>query len=194
MSEYPELDRLVSGIRQRDNAAFAELYRLVAGSLATFANSMIRDRTTAEDAVQQAFLELARSAHTITGDGRTLRAWLFRSVRYTCLDEIRRRTRRPETPYASIPDTATIDEPDTVGWDPAIERALQQLSDRDRTLIVLRHVVGLSGQEIADVMELKRPAAYAATSRAEHHFKTALADVESAVPPAFQPLHTRKPS
>lgn len=187
MSEYPELDRLVRGIRQRDNSAFAELHRLVAGSLATFANSMVRDRHTSEDIVQQAFLELARAAHTIDGDGRTLRAWLFRAVRFGCLDEIRRRGRRPEVPTDALPDrigTGGVE----VEWDPDIAAALGSLTEKQRNLIILKHVIGLSGRDLAAVMEISRGAAYAATERAERALKRALGAVESAAGPAFQPL------
>lgn len=187
MSEYPQLDRLVGGIQQRDNSAFADLHRLVAGSLATFANSMVHDRHTAEDIVQQAFLELAGAAHTIDGDGRTLRAWLFRAVRFGCLDEIRRRKRRPEVPTDILPERA-INADIEVGWDPDMAEALSSLTERQRNLIVLKHVVGLSGKELADVMDTSRAAAYAATERAERSLKRALGAVESRGPASFQPL------
>ncbi len=179
MSEYPELDELVEGERRRDNGAFAALHRMTADALASFAFSMLRDRKAAEDAVQQAFLELVRAAATIKGDGRSLRAWLFRSVRFTCLDEIRRRERHPESPSDSIPDTPHTAEEDLVGIDPDLEAALSQLTERQRTLIALRHVVGLSGAELASVMEMSRPAAYAATSRAEKRLRKLLLGVES---------------
>lgn len=179
MSEYPELDDLVEGVRRRDNAAFAELHRITADGLASFAFSMLRDRRAAEDAVQQAFLELVRAAATIKGDGRSLRAWLFRSVRFTCLDEIRRRERHPESPSDSIPDKPHPAEEDLGGLDPDLDEALSRLSERQRTLIVLRHVVGLSGSELAGVMEMSRPAAYAATTRAEKRLRKLLLGIES---------------
>jgi len=180
VNEYPELDVLVDEIRRRSDAAFADLYRLTANHLASFAFSMLRDRRLAEDAVQQAFLELVRSAPTIKGDGRSLRAWLFRSVRFTCLDEIRRKSRHPESLTATTPDIvvspAGIEIPEI---DPELERALDQLTNRQRTLIALRHVVGLSGEEVATVMEMSRPAAYAATARAEKRLRNLLLAVES---------------
>lgn len=181
MSEYPDLDELVEGVRRRDNVAFSALHRITADALASFAFSMLRDRRAAEDAVQQAFLELVRAAATIKGDGRSLRAWLFRSVRFTCLDEIRRRERHPESPSDSLPDTPDTDEEDLAALDPELEAALSQLSERQRTLIALRHVVGLSGEEVASVMEMSRPAAYAATSRAEKRLRKLLSAVESQV-------------
>ncbi|MCL1592748.1 MAG: sigma-70 family RNA polymerase sigma factor [Actinomycetia bacterium] len=180
MSEYPELDRLVDGIRRRSDDAFTDVYTLTSGGLASFAYSMLRDRRLAEDAVQQAFLELVRSAHTIKGDGRSLRAWLFKSVRFNCLDEIRRRSRRPESLMAEAPDSSVVaDELELTEIDPVLERALAELTERQRTLIALRHVVGLSGAEVATVMEMTRPAAYAATERAERRLRKLIEGVES---------------
>ncbi|MFV2000503.1 MAG: RNA polymerase sigma factor [Acidimicrobiia bacterium] len=180
MNEYPELDVLVDEIRQQSDAAFADLYRLTANHLASFAFSMLRDRRLAEDAVQQAFLELVRAAPTIKGDGRSLRAWLFRSVRFTCLDEIRRRSRHPESLTATTPDIVVSPAGVEISEiDPELERALDQLTNRQRTLIALRYVVGLSGEEVANVMEMSRPAAYAATARAEKRLRNLLLAVES---------------
>ena len=195
MSESLKLDELVVGIRGRSEAAFSDVYGLLADSLASFAFSMLRDRHAAEDAVQQAFLELARAAGTIKGDGRSLRAWLFHSVRFTCLDEIRRRGRRPETPTASLPES--VDAAATVGvpeLDPQLESALAQLTERQRSLLSLRHVVGLSGAETARVMEISRPAAYAAIARAERRLRNLLEGVESMSDVASQSLRKTEKS
>lgn len=188
VSEYPRLDDLVAGVRSRSDAAFADVYRLTGDPLASFAYSMLRDRQAAEDAVQQAFLELVRAAPSIKGDGRSLRAWLFRSVRFTCLDEIRRRGRRPETPTASMPESVdAYAEVQTPGLDPDLENALSQLTERQRSLLALRHVVGLSGSETAEIMGMSRAAAYAATARAEKQLRKLLESVESVRPVASHP-------
>lgn len=186
MSEYPTLDGLVEGIRQRSDSAFQELYDLTASGLYSYALAMLRERRSAEDAVQQAFLELTRAAATFTGDGRSLRAWLYKSVRFTCLDELRRRSRRPEYPSDHLPDaedpTSAIVVP---ALEPALEAALAELTEKERSLIVLKHVVGLSGAEIADAIGVRRGAAYAATRRAERRLQT-LMDVELRRPAASQ--------
>ena len=106
MSDYPELDAIMDGIRARDEAAFAVAYEHTASPLASFANGFVHDRGFAEDAVQQAFLELVKASPSLQGDGRSLRAWLFRSVRFTCLDELRRRNRRPEALTAWVAESA----------------------------------------------------------------------------------------
>ena len=167
-NEPHPLDEWVPGIREGSDAAFRAVYELTADDLASFANGMLRDRTEAEDIVQQAFLELVRSAPRFRGSGESLRVWLFKSVRFRCLDEVKRAGRRKEHPAARVPERAgrQTDPLDAV-LDPALERAMEALSARQRTLVVLRHVVGMSGDEIASVMRTTRAAAYAALSRAE---------------------------
>lgn len=179
------LDELVDGIRDRSEEAFSAVYALTADGLASYAYGMLRDRLAAEDAVQQAFLELTRAASSLKGGGRSLRAWLYRSVRFTCLDELRRRGRRPEVVTDSLPDPGYTDELHLP--DPVLQNALRELSERQRSLVVLRHVVGLSADEVANVMETNRTAVYAATARAERRLRRLLETVESEEHPASVP-------
>lgn len=157
------LDELVTGITSQDEAAFHQLYDLLADPLASFAYGMLNDRGAAEDAVQQAFLELAQAASTFEGDGRSLRAWLYKSVRFTCLDEYRRRSRRPEDPTEELPEQVT----QPISDHPELEVAVKALPPRQQLLLSLRHVEGLSGEEIAEVTDSTRTAVYAALKRAE---------------------------
>jgi RNA polymerase sigma-70 factor (ECF subfamily) len=176
VSEYPELDGIMDGIRARDEGAFAVAYRQTADPLASFANGIVHDRGFAEDAVQQAFLELVKASPSIEGDGRSLRAWLFRSVRFSCLDELRRRSRRPEALTDRPPEPRVSPESELDAADPALISALQQLSERQRSLLALKHIVGLGGNEIAEVIGGNRAAIYAATARAERHLRKLLSD------------------
>ncbi|MDH4116004.1 MAG: RNA polymerase sigma factor [Acidimicrobiia bacterium] len=173
MIEATELDRWTDGIRRRSNDAFTAVYDMLATDLVSYAFGMLRDRRSAEDAVQQAFLELTRSAHRFRGDGRSLRAWLFRATRYSCLDEIRRRKRHPEIPTDQLPEKM-IHPADPDGIDPRLESALLTLNNRQRELVMLRHVVGLSGAEIAAIFKRSRPAVYAALDRAETRLRSEL--------------------
>jgi RNA polymerase sigma-70 factor (ECF subfamily) len=137
---------------------------------------MLSDRKTAEDVVQQAFVELVKSAHKIKGDGRALRAWLYKSVRFGCLDEYRRRLRRPEIPHEVLPDSHVLSDPLADHLDPVLEIALNALSKRHRTVVLLRHVVGLTPEEIATVIGSTRRATYAVLSRAESRLRALLDD------------------
>lgn len=179
-----DLDALVAGVVQRDNQAFTQLYDLLADSLGAFAFRLVRDRQAAEDAVQQAFIELAKAAPDFTGDGRSLQAWLYKSVRFSCLDEFRRRSRRPEVPTETLPEVPVVGS-DAGPYSSELAGAIASLSYRQQLLLDLRHVHQLSGYEIAEVLGITRPAAYAALSRAEKSLRKAFtAAVESGTPMA----------
>ena len=175
LPDVGSLDEWVDGIRQRSEASFRAVYESMANDLASFAIGFLRDRRAAEDAVQQAFLELVKAASTFEGDGRSLRAWLYRSVRFTCLDELRRRRRKPVDLGADERDHPPIlVDPTEQMLTPELEAALSELNERQRSLVLLRHVVGLSGEEIADVMEMSRTAVYAALARSEKRLRSLL--------------------
>lgn len=146
---------------------------------------MVRDRGFAEDAVQQAFLELAAHSGEVRGGGVALRAWLYRSVRFSCLDELRRRRRRPEVPTDELPDRPLGDDPP---GDPDLEAALGRLTPEQRAVILLRHVDGFDGAEIAGMLGMTRAAVYAAGARAEARLRKLLRPVESAPGPASDPV------
>ena len=173
--ELSSLDDWVEGIRHRSDTAFRVVYESMANDLASFAIGFLRDRKAAEDAVQQAFLELVKAAHTISGDGRSLRAWLSRSCRFTCRDELRIRKRNPVDLGATHDQHPSIrEDPIESELAPELEAALNRLTDRQRTLVLLRHVVDLTGEEIAEVMDMSRVAVYAALSRAEKRLRSLL--------------------
>lgn len=170
------LDEWVDGIRSGSQEAFHAVYEHLADELVSFAHGMLRDRRTAEDVVQQAFVELVRGRLGFRGDGRALRAWLYRSARFGCMDEFRRRRRHPETVIEQVPDQGIDVDPMAEMLDPRVVEALDSLTERQRSMIVLRHVVGLSPTEIAVVFDSARPAVYAALGRAERRLRILLQD------------------
>jgi len=175
LPELSPLDDWVDGIRRRSDAAFRAVYESMANDLASFAIGFLRDRKAAEDAVQQAFLELVKAAPTIEGNGRSLRAWLYRSVRFSCLDELRRRRRKPvDLGSDEQRHPPVMVDPTEHHLSSELEEALAALNDRQRSLVVLRHVVDLSPDEIADILEMSRTAVYAALSRAEQRLRSLL--------------------
>ncbi len=188
-----ELDRLVEGVVAGKNHAFHRVYDLLADRLVGFAVRRLRDRGAAEDAVQQAFLELARTSSSFRGDGASLRAWLYASVRFRCADEHRRRSRRPEQPTDRLPEAAAPEPMDR--WrSPELTSAMNALTQRQSLMLELRHVDGLSGQDIADLLDMKRPATYAALDRAEASLRKAFTEaVESSAPAASLPVRKDDP-
>lgn len=192
-STLTELDDLVVGLRSGDVRAFHRCYHLTVDLLSSLAVGMLGDRRDAEEAVQDAFVALARHAGGIRGDGRSVRAWLVRTVRNACIDRLRARGRRREQPVGDVPEQPDDGAPaDLDGPDPLLETALRQLTERQRTALLLRHVAGMSGDEIADVIGGGRDAVYALVARAERSVRRHL-ERAGAVGSAREPSSLRPP-
>lgn len=160
-----QIEALIPGLKAGKPEAYNRLYALVADRLFRGAFRLLEDRQEAEDAVQEAFLELVR-AGCPPDSGRSLEAWLHTSVRFSCADQFRRRRRKPSAPRAEVPDQADEDEY-WLGYDPDLEAALSQLTPMQRLVIQLKHVEGMDGQTIAEIAGTNRGAVYAAAARAE---------------------------
>ena len=171
------LDAWVDGIRRGSNEAYRAVYDHTASDLLSYANGMLRNRAAAEDVVQQAFLELVAAAPGFRGRGEALRVWLFKSVRFRCLDHLRRASSR-EIPTDRLPDTGITDEP-VLDIDPRLLVALDELSERQRSMVLMRHVAGMSGAEIAAVVGLNRAAVYAVVRRAERKLRESVGGEET---------------
>lgn len=110
----------------------------------------------AADATQEALLAIVRGLPRF--DGRSAFAtWVYRVATNACLDELRRRKRRP-TPVDDDVDVETrqpVDALDTtIAARVDIDAALRRLPDDFRAAVVLRDLSGLDYAEIAEVLEV----------------------------------------
>ena len=118
----------------------------------SLAYNHLGNRSDAEDAVQETFIKVHRSASTYTGDASFV-TWLFRVLINTCYDVLRKRGRRIEEisfdrfdPPAASPDVAR---------QMTLRRLLDELPERRRSVFVLFEVEGLSHKEIGEVLSIK---------------------------------------
>lgn len=172
-SDAAQIDDLLPRLRALDDDAFTALYDLMSTQLLTFTNGLLADRPTAEDVVQETFVALTRTVRKFRGDGRALLAWLYTTARRRCIDHRRRHRTTRERPVASPPETATA--PAVTDVDPAVSAALQRLTEAQRTAIVLRRVLGYSGEEVGALMGIERDAVYALCARGERALREQLA-------------------
>jgi RNA polymerase sigma-70 factor, ECF subfamily len=126
-----------------------------------YAMTLTRDRSEAEDLVQETYLRAVRAANQPAGDGN-LKAWLFVIMRNAWLNVIRHKHKgerifefeREEPPAATAIDTTS--NPHVV-YLRKLEReqvraAIEKLPDAYREIVVLRDIEGFSYQEIAAVL------------------------------------------
>ena len=115
---------------------------------------MARNDADAADACQEALMAIVRGIGKFQGTS-TFKTWSHRVASNACLDELRRRQRRP---------IAVIDEPDRISEGPdldtqiadrlTIEDALPLMVEEFRAPVVLRDVLGMDYAEIATTLDI----------------------------------------
>jgi RNA polymerase sigma-70 factor (ECF subfamily) len=156
--ETPPPDRatdadLLGRIAARDRGAFETLYRRYARPLYGLALRMLGDRGRAEDAVQEAFTSVWRSASNYRPERGPAAPWLYAVARNAIVDRARR------DPVAEVPDTPSGEpgpperaEAAFVSW--RVHRALEELPQTEREALELAYWGGLSQSEVADYLDI----------------------------------------
>ncbi|MFK4089330.1 sigma-70 family RNA polymerase sigma factor [Kribbella sp. NPDC020789] len=146
--------------------------------LRAVAYRMLGSFTEAEDAVQEAWLRLARSE---SGDIANLGGWLTTVVSRVCLDMLRRRkARREESLEDRLPDlVVSLDEvagpehevllADSVGV--ALLVVLESLTPPERLAFVLHDMFGLPFEQIAPIVDRTPATAKKLASRARRRVR-----------------------
>lgn len=176
----------VSSIRDLDFEAYRR-------ELTGFCYRMLGSSFDAEDAVQETLTRAWKAFDRFEGRS-SVRTWLYRIASNVCFDMLRAANRRarpvdlgdPSSPDAAlgeplagslwvepIADDRILSSGDPA--DQAVERdsirlafiaALQVLPPRQRAVLILREVLSLSAQEIADLLETSVPSVNSALQRA----------------------------
>ena len=114
------------------------------------------DRTLAEDLTQEVFLRVFQGLPRFSMRCK-FTTWLFQVTKNRVLDELRARERRPLAPVAleDAPPLEALDMPvERVEAIDALWRAIESLPVDLKMALLLRDVVGLSYNEIADALEI----------------------------------------
>ena len=146
---------LLVRVAERDREAFELLYHRYVRSVMGLALRRLRDRGRAEDAVQETFASVWRSAASYRPERGPAAPWLYAVARNAIVDRLRARTEQP----AEVPDTASADagpleraESSYVSW--RVHRALEELPEKEREVIELAYWSGLSQSEVAEYLHI----------------------------------------
>ena len=146
---------LISRVARRDANAFELLYRRYARPVFGLALRRLGDRMRAEDAVQETFAAVWRSARTYRPERGAGAPWLYAVARNAIVDRSRNRSEPPaEAPDvpSSEPTPAERADASYVAW--RVHRALEELSPKERDVIELAYYGELSQSEIADFLDI----------------------------------------
>lgn len=136
---------------------------------------LVRDRPTAEDVTQEAFIHAFRSLGRFRGTSK-FSTWLFRITRNCAVDAIRRRERERRRDRAAAPQPEPVRDP---SLRTAIDQAVEGLPSDLREAFVLIEVLGLSYREAAVVLGVLAGTLKSRMHRARRLLVTALEEADA---------------
>ena len=155
-----ENDRaLLVRVRDGDQSALAQLHRSHRAVAHSVAYRVLRDHALAEDAVQEGFLDLWRTAEGFDPRRAPVRAWLCVLVHRRAVD-VSRREARARAAFARQeaqphPESYTAEEVAVIRYDRRrVRAALRQLTAGQRTLLEQSYWGGVTQQQLAERLGL----------------------------------------
>ncbi len=150
-------EALVALVARGDDAALGELYDRVGGIAYGLALRVLHDERLAEDAVQEGFLAVWRSAAAFRAERAKASTWILTLVHRRAVDLVRREERRrvePLTEEMTAGAGTAAEATDEAAWlrfeRERVQAALQQLPDVQREALELAYYGGFSQSELAE--------------------------------------------
>lgn len=157
--------RLIDYARSGDIKSFEALYRLHVDRVYGLSKKLLSNQVDAEDACQEVFIKAWKKL-TAFDEQSSFATWLYRITSNECIDRLRKRTLWHEESVGASDDN--VYENKTINEDHegeiGLNRALQQLGDKARAVVVLHEFLGYSHEEISACTSIA-----ASTSRAHLH-------------------------
>lgn len=146
-------EALVHAAQAGDRRATDDLLRSVSPRIAALCRRMTGNDADGDDATQEALLAVMRGLDRF--DGRSaFGTWAYRVATNACLDELRRRGRRPvPTDDLALESIGPVTVgPERAGDKVDVEAALARLPLEFRAAVVLRDLAGFDYAEIGDIL------------------------------------------
>jgi RNA polymerase sigma-70 factor, ECF subfamily len=156
----PESEREMAALLRRGEASAIEwLYDRYARLAFGLAFHILKDASTAEDVVQEAFLAIWRNALRFDAGRGSLRAWLLAIVRNRAIDQLRGRASAAAATYGpdTAPEAESMDAWEAMSLElerKQVREALASLPQEQRQTLELAYFEGLSQSEIAARMDV----------------------------------------
>lgn len=157
MTQTPTASDLLNSAARNDRAAFRDLYRMTSSKLFAVCLRICRDRALAEDAAQDAFVEIWRKASDFDAARGDAEAWMCVIARNRAVDLVRRRGRAPSwgggrdddeiDRVAAMPDPGAKEDGGAESM--ALDECLGRLEEKQRDLVTLAYCEGYSREELA---------------------------------------------
>jgi RNA polymerase sigma-70 factor (ECF subfamily) len=147
-------EALVALAARSEQSALAELYDRFGRPAYGLALRILSDEGLAEDAVQEAFLALWRTAPRFVPERGKASTWILTLVHRRAVDLVRREERRRADGLDQAPEQVARDLVDEEAWlrlqRERVQAALRKLPDQQREAIELAYYGGFTQSELAE--------------------------------------------
>lgn len=160
------INKRIDEVLKGKQDAFEEIVTLFQHRLYHVCFRMLNNKQEAEDIAQEAFVRAYVNIHTFD-QSRKFSTWLFRIATNLCIDRIRKKkpdyyldANVPGTDglnmYSQIAATGDLpeEEVERMETQERVQYEISRLSDRYRSVIILRYIEELPLQEISEILEL----------------------------------------
>ncbi|MFP4597055.1 MAG: RNA polymerase sigma factor [Persicimonas sp.] len=190
MDDKEQEMQIVKRAQEGDREAFQELVERYQRKVYSICYGMLKNEPDSLDVSQEVFIKVFRYLENFNRNS-SFYTWLYRITVNKCIDYIRKQSRRSEVDYDDtiqrksevsgddniMPSTLGI-QPDRVyGRKELREKmlgALDTLSEKHRTILILREVEGLSYDEMAEVLDISKGTVMSRLYHARRYFQDAI--------------------
>jgi RNA polymerase sigma-70 factor (ECF subfamily) len=148
---------LVPLLQQRNNEAFTYLYDNYSGALYGIINQIIPDKESANDVLQEVFINIWKKIETYDISKGRLFTWMLNIARNASIDKRRSKSWQNDLKNQSLPEDVSTLENQSVKPDMdnmGLRKVLGKLREEQRTLIELSYFQGYTHEEIAKGMSI----------------------------------------
>ncbi len=174
---------LINRFKDGDTSAFEEILLKYQDKIYNLCRHMLQNPHDTEDAAQDVFLKAYQNLNRFKPDS-SLYTWLYRIAVNTCIDYRRKPLFESVFKSSKEGDVFAVDRPadspspeklyESKEIGNAIQFALGRLSEKLRTVIVLKEIEGLSYEEISEVLDVSIGTVKSRISRAREELKELL--------------------
>jgi len=145
---------LVELLQQRNGQAFSYLYDNYSGALFSIVNAIVTDRETANDVLQNVFVNIWKKIESYDASKGRLFTWMLNIARNAAIDEIRSKSHQNAQKNQPIGENmelaGAVTGPSV--YDVGLKKVLNKLKEEWRVLIDLSYFQGFTHEEIAKIL------------------------------------------
>ncbi len=161
-------DKLVAACREGDRSAYASLVKSYSGRIFAICYGTLGNAHDAEDIAQQTLLRGFSNIGQMRRNEK-FGAWISRIAKNQCVDFIRRQKRRQGLRAGKV-----ALGPGNSHEHPELRKALADLTEEDRLVLMLYYFDGHSAKAVAEAFEISEGAALTRLSRARKQLRRLL--------------------